>query len=95
MGCDGEGDKTRKSLYIGETNRTPYERGLEHWEGLKKKDPADPLWKHTMGSHNGTHQDYEMSVISSHRTPLERQVTEWVLITLEGKKNTLINSKDE
>ena len=48
--CDQEG---RSALYIGETSRTPYLRGLEHQAALRLEDEESPLVKHVLKYHQG------------------------------------------
>ena len=92
-GCQEQGIVTS---YIGESSRTSYERLHEHSRGHHNEDKENPLWKHSKGAHQGQKQEYTMSVISKHRSPLERQISEYVLITSRMKSGaTMMNSKNE
>ena len=72
------------AMYWGESARTGFKRGKEHVEGLFKEWEKAPLWRHSSTFHNGTKELawYEMRVVRSHRTPLNRQVDEGVEIAL-------------
>ena len=41
------------SVYIGETARSLYERGKEHWEGFKTKSENYHIFKHHQIHHDG------------------------------------------
>ena len=90
MKCKEEEDE---SVYIGETSRSAYERLIEHERGHRKKEKDNPLWKHDHLLHKGEKQGYRAKVLSQHRTPLERQIREFVNISNE--KRRLMNSKNE
>ena len=83
-----------KAEYTGETSRTAYLRGREHWEGLESEKEKNPLWKHCMEKHGGTKVNFNMKVLRSHRTPLSRQVHESVEID-SSKADIVMNSKGE
>ena len=88
--------------YIGESNRTMWERGLEH-----HKDSLD----HTQSSHirdhiNSSHPEligdllggtklFSMQLIKPTRTALSRQLREAVEISTNTTRGTLLNSKEE
>ena len=100
--CDSEG---KKILYLGETSRSPYERLNEHFklfkgqkEGCPEKGEArSALWLHSKESHEGemVDSDWGTKIISSHKTALNRQVTEATLIMEAEDSVTLLNSKNE
>ena len=100
--CDAVGNKTK---YIGETSRSPYERMSEHmklFHGQKEGDPdtgkaSSVLWLHSRDAHGGemTGDDWKSKIISSHRTALNRQVTEAILIQEIDNEVNLLNSKNE
>ena len=89
--CAHEG---KTMVYIGESSRTGYQRGLEHLRGLRDQLDASPLWKHQLVAHKGEETAYTMEVEETFRTPLERQVAEGVRINLQ-KKGLSMNSKSE
>ena len=105
----GEGGGS-KAEYIGETSRSTYERLKEHmWLFVNKKE-GDPekleassvLWKHSKEDHKGElrMEDWKSSVVSTHLTALNRQVTEAVHISNGGENKRrrevrLLNSKQE
>ena len=66
-------------------------------EGDPDKNEANSVfWHHSKDMHEGrmTTDDWTFKAVSSHRTPLDRQVTEAVKIARVGKAN-LLNSKNE
>ena len=42
-----------KALYVGETGRNKYARGLDYQEGLDKEKEDNTLWKHCQIQHGG------------------------------------------
>ena len=75
--CKARGKTT---TYVGETSRTAYIRGKEHFRGLKNRSEENALWKHCLTVHHGQETNFSMKVVSSHFTPLCRQIEEGVLI---------------
>ena len=69
-----------KAIYIGETGRNGYARGLEHQEGLDKEREDNPLWKHCQIQHGGRKVKFVMKCLKSFRTSFMRQVNEGVRI---------------
>ena len=65
----------------------------------EKEEASSALWRHSKEEHGGSMrvEDWRSSVISSHFTALNRQITEAVLISGEGGggKVRLLNSKHE
>ena len=80
--CKLEG---RDSRYFGETARTPYDRGLDHWNALENGNGESPLVEHHMEEHPDLPHNFVMEVKSFHERPLDRQVEEAELIgSFEG-----------
>ena len=66
-------------------------------EGDPEKQQANSVfWEHSKEKHQGqlTTEDWDFKALSSHPTPLSRQVTEAVKIAQEGVAN-ILNSKNE
>ena len=63
---------------------------------MEKNQSNSVLWLHSKEHHQGrmTVRDWETKIISSHRTALNRQVTEATVISNEGV-GSLLNSKNE
>ena len=72
------------SLYVGEASRTIYERGGEHWSGVRSKSEKNHMIKHQTMEHQGAGPEFTMKVIKFYRTPLARQVAEAVRIRRRG-----------
>ena len=81
------------SVYVGETARSLYERGREHWEDWKKKSTDSHILKHWTIHHQGLGEpNFILKVVGFHRTALSRQVGEAVRIVGRG---VVLNSKGE
>ena len=92
--CQECGTRQVKAEYTGETSRTAYLRGREHWDGLEKEKEKNALWKHCVEEHGGNKVIFSMKVIRGHKAPLSRQVHESVEIECSKAKHVL-NSKGE
>ena len=83
-------------VYIGETGRNAYCRGMEHLKGLERKESDSVLAEHIVSCHGGVYDEppchkYRMSVTQYHVTTLDRQVTEAVKI--DTTKRPTLNRK--
>ena len=88
-------EKGRKTSYIGETARTPFERGADHLGDLKNWRMSNALVKHLAESHPGRGWDhFSMKVLNTHRSPMERQIKEGQLIS-SYKGDEILNQKGE
>ena len=82
-------------VYIGESGRNGYSRGREHLADLAKKSENSVLYRHIKEEHSGVNSDrpkFKMTILSTHKTALDRQVSEAVLI---GRTPELMNKKTE
>ena len=94
IGCD-ECAETQTVLYIGETSRNAYVRGLEHIQKYHYKDNKSQLYKHAQTHHGGRLDvKFSMRVANRFRDPLTRQVNEGVRIHNCAAEVSL-NSKSE
>ena len=84
--CQSEGQKT---YYVGETARTPYDRGIEHLKAISKGNEESPMVEHHLEDHLGTEPSFKMEILRYPKTTLLRQVSEGVLID-ENFKNPAI-----
>ena len=93
--CTGADDKEGAGTgawYVGETSRSAFERGGEHWKDWMKKQPDSHILKHQEMAHPDQEQpNFEFRIKGSFRSALERQVTEAVLIRRAGA--AALNSK--
>ena len=86
-------EQKKRTIYIGETSRSAQERIYEHMRLFKGKKSGDPeknqsnsvFCGHSRDSHNGSMKtdDWKIKIVSAHRTPLSRQLTEAVRIHRE------------
>ena len=83
------------SVYIGETGRSLYERGREHWQGYREGREGNHILKHHVLHHQGQGEPkFHLRPLHYHQTALNRQLTEAVKIGRFGEDN-LLNSKGE
>ena len=83
------------SVYIGETARSLYERGKEHWEGFKTKSENYHIFKHHQIHHDGRGEpEFLLRPIKFFRTALSRQIAEAAKIGRLGEE-VVLNSKSE
>ena len=69
--------------YIGETSRSAWERGQEHWKDLEYRRPTSHMMRHLVEFHpdlDPSEAYFRMKIVSSHNSAFERQITEAVLI---------------
>ena len=88
-------EKKIEVSYIGESARTPYDRGQEWITSLRRADPSNPLEAHARQEHPEEPRDFAMKILKKCNSPLLRQVTEAQLITETGEASTILNSKGE
>ena len=98
-----EGEKMKKftppahppSIYVGETSRSLYERGKEHWRAFVNKQEDSHINKHHIIHHQGVGEPkFHLRPVCFSKTALTRQITEAVLIQRWGE-DILLNSKAE
>ena len=99
----GVGEKNHKlnppeyppSVYVGESSRSLYERGLEHWKGFKNEAEDSHIFKHHTLHHGGEGTPaFHLRPIKFTNTALSRQLSEAVRIERVGEER-LLNSKAE
>ena len=94
--------EAKKTYYYGESARTGYDRGLEHLAALGRMNPESPLVEHLLEAHPGvgveddedTSAHFQMSIVSTHPKPLQRQCQEAHLIQT-FREGQLMNRKGE
>ena len=83
-------------IYLGETSRSSYQRGREHSKEIQKRTASHPFVIHCQEEHGGEIQPVLMRTLSSHLTPMDRQITESLNIILETRKpGNCLNLKSE
>ena len=90
-------EKMRVFKYIGETNRSVFERAYEHSKGIESLNSDSFMLKHSVDKHEGEKLNGErfgVKVLQYTRTSFERQILESVKIQ-ENKEHHLLNSKSE
>ena len=69
MSCLNEGKKTS---YIGESSRTGFYRGCDHYKALENRDSKNPIARHWLEEHQGTEWDFRMTIKGVNNPPLMR-----------------------
>ena len=90
-------EKMRLFKYIGETNRSLFERSSEHVYAMESLNSNSFMLKHSVDRHEGEKLNGErfgVRVLQYTKTSFERQVLESVKIQ-ENKNHHLLNSKSE
>ena len=88
-------EKGKDTIYVGESSRTGYERGVEHQNDAKNEKDNSHIATHCKEEHAGRGMEkFSMKVIRTHKTALTRQIHEAVVIANSWNKN-LLNSKQE
>ena len=83
------------SIYIGETSRSLYERGKEHWKSFHTKAEDSHILKHQMLHHDGQQDaNFHLRPIKFLTTALRRQLSEAVRIQRLGE-DVVLNSRGE
>ena len=84
---------TQTVVYIGETSKSGYVRGLQHLENYRGKTADSPLWKHALSDHQGR-QDVQFTkkIKKTFGDPLSRQCNESVRIQ-NSDADVLLNGK--
>ena len=90
-------EKGKKVHYYGESHRVLYDRAKDHFQALEKKDSTYAVVKHWQESHGDMVRppSYSIQLVSAHKSSLERQIKEAILIELESPDVELINGKSE
>ena len=88
----------RLHKYLGESHRSPYERGWEHLNDLTGISSDSHMVKHLVNNHE--EDDFEdvkfgMKVIQYSTSSFTRQIKEGVMIQKERKKHDILNSRSE
>ena len=84
-----------RDQYIGETARSAYSRGKEHFRSMEREDEGSVICGHANEKHEGAVPRFTMNVTGVfHNDALLRQITESVFIN-KVAAGKLINNKTE
>ena len=67
-------------LYVGESSRSIQERASEHLGAARRKEETSHMSKHQIMEYGGAPPESVFKVISYHKTPLNRQIKEAIMI---------------
>ena len=83
------------SIYVGETSKSLYERGREHWKDFKSNLENSHIMKHHIIHHGGIGEpSFFLRPVRYFSTPLTRQIAEAVRIEQWGE-SIVLNSRSE
>ena len=90
--------KVKLYKYVGETSRSSYERGWEHYNDMVTLKNKSHMLKHAIINHPG--QDildvkFGMKVVQFCKSSFERQILESVVIQKERNDHNILNSRAE
>ena len=96
---DEEKRKAKRFLYIGETNRSGYERGVEHHRDIDACKTSSHMLRHLLAEHEEEEErwasiEFGKKIVKATRSAYERQVLESVIIQKE-RRHHLMNNKAE
>ena len=84
--------------YVGESGRSMYERGKEHYQDFKSLDKGSHILKHALEYHTEDplgQMNFKMKVVKFHQSAFTRQIHEAVRIQSCRESDYLLNSKAE
>ena len=88
-------DQNQDVAYIGESSRTPFDRGGEWLDSINRRVPDSPLEEHASNQHPEQPRRFKMEILKFTGNPLVRQTTEAHLITKQSLKGIALNRKGE
>ena len=97
-GIETEGQEGGSYKYIGESARSAYERGANHLNDRRTLDLGSHMLKHARQCHEKEDPHgvrFHMKVLEFHKSSLERQISEAVLIQKHRRSGNILNSKSE
>ena len=73
-----EKKRAKRFIYIGETNRSVFERGIEHLNDIQGCKTSSHMLRHLIGEHEDEEEswseiEFGMKVMKSTKTAFERQ----------------------
>ena len=94
-----ERNKIKRYLYIGEINRSVYERGLEHQRDVAGCKTSSHMLCHLLDQHEEEEPEWDkvrfgMRIVKSTRSAFERQILESVEIQ-KARNQLIMNDKSE
>ena len=81
------------SKYVGKSNRSAAERSKEHLSDFKEQREDSHMFKHKTLEHKDEEVTFTMRVLKRHKSALERQVHESILIEMKQEEGNILNSK--
>ena len=92
--CETCRQNEKTSLYIGESARTLYDRGLEHQKAYASRSEESVMHEHEQNDHQGEKAEWTMKAQGFPKGNLKRQALEAHKISL-NEDNNLLNRRGE
>ena len=78
---ENEKKKASRYIYVGETNRSAFERGREHVNDIEGCKPSSHMLRHLLQVHEDEEESWKgirfgMRILKSTRSAFERQIAE-------------------
>jgi hypothetical protein len=94
-----EKKKAKRYIYVGETNRSVYERGIEHVNDIAACKTSSHMLRHLLDVHEEEEEGWKdinfgMRIIKNTRSAFERQILESVVIQ-KSRSHHIMNNKAE
>ena len=80
--------------YIGMTRTSIHNRMRSHLSGQRTKSTSNPLWRHDMDTHGGSHQKYTTSIVAREKKLLRLHCLEAIHIEKQPPTHS-INARME
>ena len=90
--CEAKGEH---SYYVGESARTPFDRGSEHLSAMRRMAKESPLVEHFLEEHQGQTPEFSMRIIGTPTSNLLRQSGEYQEMLKYSAMGTLLNRRGE
>ena len=92
--------KMSRYVYIGDTNRSAYERGKEYVHDIDGLKTSSHMLRHLLSVHEEEEENWKeirfgMRILKSTQSAFNRQIAESVLIQQKRKGNNIMNAKSE
>jgi hypothetical protein len=96
---DEEKRNAKRYIYIGETNRSVYERGIEHQNDISGCKTSSHMLRHLLAVHEDEEEEWDkikfgMRILKSTITAFERQILESVIFQ-KARSENIMNNKAE
>ena len=92
MTCKGQG---KSVVYVGETGRSLWDRGVEHFNAIRRYNKESPMVEHHTDAHPDAPREFQMESLGFPKSSLMRQASEAHEIGKASKTSELMNRRGE